>query len=151
MTYIEEIWEATGGRTLLLPSAGLIALDRSGRLLLQRRSDDGTWGLTGGFLEIGETPEDAIRREAREELDLELGDLELLGVFAGPDCFHDYPDRGRVYSVNVVYVARDLADRPRSDDAEVQDVRFFDPHELPANLEQVTHLVLDRYLKAQLS
>ncbi len=145
MTYVEEVREALGQRPLLLAGTGLLATDPAGRLLLQQRTDDGTWSIVGGYLEIGESPEDALRREAREEVGLEVGDIRLFGVFAGPDFFHDYPN-GRVYGVNVVFLARDVTADLRADQSEVRDVRFFAPNELPDNLEQTTRLILDPYL-----
>jgi ADP-ribose pyrophosphatase YjhB (NUDIX family) len=41
--------------------------DGEGRILLQRREDDGRWGLPGGWLDPGETPEQGIVREVLEE------------------------------------------------------------------------------------
>ena len=70
MTYVAELREAVGDRPILLPSTALIALDPEGRILLQRRTDDGTWGLPGGLMEIGEAPEEAVVRETREEMGL---------------------------------------------------------------------------------
>ena len=99
MSYVEELRAAVGERPLLLAGTGLLATDPAGRLLLQRRSDDGTWSLVGGYLEIGESPAEAVRREAQEEVGLELGEVRLYGVFASPEFFHDYPQDGRVYSV----------------------------------------------------
>ena len=145
MTYVEEVREALGQRPHLLAGTGLLATDSSGRLLLEQRTDDGTWSIVGGYLEIGESPEDALRREAREEVGLEVGDIRLFGVFAGPNFFHDYPS-GRVYGINVVFLARDVTADLRADESEVRAVRFFAPSELPDNLQQTTRLILDRYV-----
>lgn len=51
----------------------LVLRDQEGRFLLQHRDDDaptypGCWGLFGGGIEEGESPDEAIRREAYEEL-----------------------------------------------------------------------------------
>src|SRR5215212_1063602 len=120
MTFVLEVREAVGDdRPLLLAGTGLIVLDPDGRLLLQRRSDDDTWSLVGGYLEIGESPEEAVRREAEEEVGLEIGELELFGVFAGQEFFHDY-DQGRMYGVTIAYLARDVTGRPRPDHDEVK-------------------------------
>lgn len=145
MTYVLDVRKAVGDdRPLLLAGAGLIVLDREGRVLLQRRTDDDTWSLVGGYLEIGELPEDAARREAKEEVGLDLGELELFGVFAGPDIYHDY-DQGRVYGVTIIYVARDVAGEPEADHDEVKATRYFALDALPDRLESTTRPVLARF------
>ncbi len=62
-------------------AAGIIH-DEAGRVLLLKhrfRSGSG-WGIPGGFLEAGEQAEDALRRELREEISLELDQLRLFTV-----------------------------------------------------------------------
>src|SRR2546421_3970331 len=57
-------------------TAGACVLDREGRVLLLKhafRAGSG-WGLPGGFIEQGEQPEEALRRELREEVGLEIED-----------------------------------------------------------------------------
>lgn len=60
--------------------AGFI-VDDNNRLLLCRRAKEplkGTWDLPGGFADIGETAEDAIRREVKEELNLHTDSIRYL-------------------------------------------------------------------------
>lgn len=61
-------------------TAAAIVLDKQGRvLLLKHRFRPGTgWGIPGGFIEAGEQPDEAVRRELREEVGLELAAVELL-------------------------------------------------------------------------
>jgi len=54
------------------------------RYLMARRSDIGWWNLVGGGLERGETPEEGLAREAREEIGAEIEVLRLVGVYAKP-------------------------------------------------------------------
>ena len=60
-------------------TAGAIITDNQGRvLLLKHRFRPGTgWGMPGGFIEEGEQPEEALRRELREEVGLEVEKIEL--------------------------------------------------------------------------
>jgi ADP-ribose pyrophosphatase YjhB (NUDIX family) len=63
-------------------TAGAVVLDESGRVLLLRhtlRKGSG-WGIPGGFLARGEQPEEAVRREVREETGLSLEGVELAFV-----------------------------------------------------------------------
>ena len=63
-------------------TAGAVVSDEGGRVLLLRhvlRRGSG-WGIPGGFLNAGEQPEEAIRRELREETGLELDTVELAFV-----------------------------------------------------------------------
>ena len=75
-------------------------------MLLLRRGIEptpGTWTYPGGFLEMGETTEEGARREATEELGIEVGELNLLGVYSRP--------QGGV--VVIVYLAELLSGEPR--------------------------------------
>ncbi|MGW4804117.1 NUDIX domain-containing protein [Kitasatospora sp. NPDC004272] len=60
----------------------VLCTDPASRLLIVQAAGIGTWHLPGGVVEVGESPLDAVRREAREELSLKLDLLpdDLLGV-----------------------------------------------------------------------
>lgn len=61
--------------------ADAAVFDADGRILLQRRADDGTWGLPGGFVDPDESPEETAVREAREETGLAVEPVELVDVY----------------------------------------------------------------------
>src|SRR6266550_3934655 len=68
------------GQRRFTVTAGALIFDDLGRLLLLEhvfRPDSG-WGLPGGFISPGEEPEEALRRELREEVGLELKDVQFL-------------------------------------------------------------------------
>jgi 8-oxo-dGTP diphosphatase len=62
-------------------AAGII-LDESNRVLLlkHRFRPGGGWGIPGGFIEAKEQPEEALRRELREEVGLEVEDVRLFST-----------------------------------------------------------------------
>lgn len=104
------------------PVASAIPVDGAGRLILLRRGfapGAGLWTFPGGFVDLGESVEDAARREVREEIDIDVELGGLVGVYSRPD--------ERV--VLVVFAAVALGE-PRTTD-EAPEVRAFGPDELP--------------------
>lgn len=83
-----------------------------GEIILIRRGNDpfkGHWALPGGFVEIGETVEDAVVREAREETGLEIQVIRLVGVYSDPN----RDPRG--HTVSVVFFAEPVGGELRAD------------------------------------
>jgi len=102
--------------------AGAIPREPDGRLWLLRRGFDpsaGLWTFPGGFVDLGESVEKAARREAKEELEIDIELTGLVGVYSRP--------RDRV--VLVVYAATlDGEPRPTS---EAPEIRAFAPGDVP--------------------
>ena len=63
------------------PTATLICIKNNQILLIKRAFEPskGEWSLPGGFIELGETPEDAAKRELKEETNLNGEVVKLLG------------------------------------------------------------------------
>lgn len=57
------------------------AVFRKGKILLIRRSDDRTWAMPGGMLEVGESPAQGVERELWEEAGLRGKAVRLLGIY----------------------------------------------------------------------
>jgi 8-oxo-dGTP pyrophosphatase MutT (NUDIX family) len=145
MAYAQELRALVGPRPLILPSAGALVFDQAGRVLLQRRADDGLWNIPGGAMEPGETLEETARREVHEETGLEISELKLLCVLSGPQFLHVYPAGDAVYHVAAVYVAEELRGTPRTNNDEVVSTTFFGTDQLPANMNVIARTALDRY------
>lgn len=131
MGYVEEIRLLVGHRPLILAGANVIILDEQERVLMQRRSDNGGWGLPGGLMELGESLEDTARREVKEETGLSVDALVLKGLFSGPDYFLQLSNGDELYSVTAVYVSKQFSGQLAVDGHESADLRFFDQHSLP--------------------
>ena len=70
----------------ITPKVGADAaiFDGEGRILLVERSDDRCWGLPAGWVDPNEAPWNTVRREAREELALEVEPVQLVDVMFRP-------------------------------------------------------------------
>jgi 8-oxo-dGTP diphosphatase len=62
-------------------SVAAVITDDHGRALLIQRRDNGKWEPPGGVLELGESIEDGLRREAREETGLDVEPVALTGAY----------------------------------------------------------------------
>ncbi len=101
-----------------------VIVEHGGRTLLQQRAMDprrGYWTFPGGFLEVGETPEEGALREAKEEVGLEVALTGLQGVYARTDAG----------IVLVVYTGISASDAAFVGDAESTDVRWYASDDIP--------------------
>jgi ADP-ribose pyrophosphatase YjhB (NUDIX family) len=117
----------------VLVTSGVAVVDE-GRILLVRRTDDGTWCLPGGRMEFGESVSDCARREFVEETGQSVALTDLLGVYSDPrEQTHRYPDGTVVQFTAVVFsgTAGPVVGPLAGDTVEV---RWFASAELPANL-----------------
>lgn len=92
-------------------------------VLIKRRHPPYGWALPGGFVDVGETVEQAAVREAREETSLNVRLKALLGVYSDP------ARDPRGHTVSAVYVAEAHGDPKAQDDA--AEARAFSPEALP--------------------
>jgi len=126
--------------TELRPGVAAIISNGEGKILLQRRSDNGLWGLPGGSVEIGESVRDAIMREVREETGLTVEVVRLIGVYSDPTVqIVRYADGNVVHYISSVFACRILAGTLQTCD-ETLDLQFFDPAHLPEDLVPMHHL-----------
>lgn len=119
---------------LLQDGASAIIINDKNQILMQRRVDNDKWGLPGGCQEVGETFEDTVIREVKEEtnLDVKKEDLELLTVVSGNSRRRQYPNGDIVYNNSVLYVIRKYSGEIKCDE-ESKVLEFFDIYKLPEN------------------
>ncbi|WP_040815609.1 NUDIX domain-containing protein [Nocardia concava] len=113
----------------LKPGGSALVVDEHGRVLMQRRGDSGNWSLPGGIMEIGETLEDCVVRETREETGLDIEITGLLGIYTDPEHVIEYADGEVRQQFAVVYNARVVGGEIQVSD-ESTEVRFLSQREL---------------------
>ncbi|MCR4618010.1 MAG: NUDIX hydrolase [Lachnospiraceae bacterium] len=134
MNYIENMRKYIGHDMLLGVGCGVLIENGKGEVLLQRRRDTGEWCVPGGGLEPMETYEEAAKREIKEEVGLEVYDLELFGLYSGENRLIKYPNKDVVYSVAVVFRTRNYKGTISQPDGEALEHRFFSRENIPDNL-----------------
>ena len=143
MDYIHELRKQIGPRKIILNCAGALIL-RDGKILVQRRTDNGKWGLIGGLLEMNETYEQAALREIREETGLEVRLESFLGIFHNHDMVWSNGDAAHV--ISAMYTASIVSGEPRIDE-ESYELRFFGRDELPETFAEDHRAALEAYFK----
>lgn len=118
-------------------TAAAIITDPRGRvLLLKHRFRPGSgWGIPGGFMNVGEQPEEALRRELREEAGLELAEIKLFATrsFRKPK------------QVEIVFRCQAVGDTAELN-YEIQQATWFFPTELPEELSKQQAQLIKRAL-----
>jgi 8-oxo-dGTP diphosphatase len=110
----------------------------NGVVLIKRKNPPLGWALPGGFVDYGETLEQAAVREAKEETGL---DVRLVRQF------HSYSDPyrdPRQHTISTVFVAEASGDAAAGDDAAEVDV--FDMKDLPETLAFDHGRILEDYM-----
>ncbi|MGP4108562.1 NUDIX hydrolase [Virgibacillus sp. L01] len=145
MDYVKELRELVGHRPLILPGAVVLILNDKNELLLQHRSDGG-WGLPGGLMELGESLEETAQREVKEETNLTIGSLKLLGIFSGEEYYLKVANGDEFYSVTAVYTTDEFQGDIKIDRTESVDVQFFQLNHLPNDLLDVYRNFITPYM-----
>lgn len=145
MGYIEDLREIIGTQPVILVGAVVAVIDAQGKILLQKRPE-GIWGLPGGLLELGESVEDAGRREVFEETGVEIGELQLVKVFSGKQYFRKLANGDEFYPVTIAYITKEIKNSTiRIDGIESIDAGFFDRHELPEHTCPLVRVMIQQY------
>jgi 8-oxo-dGTP pyrophosphatase MutT (NUDIX family) len=121
-------------KTELRACCGVVVIDDRNRVLLMRRNGEGSWGLPGGGIEVGETWQQAARRECREETGWDVDLRDLLGLYSDPATqTHRYPNGRVVQFVGAVFLASPRH-RTGAPDGEATELGWFALDQLPAPL-----------------
>ena len=131
MGYISEIRKYVGHMPIMVTAAMGIIYDKEKGILFEKRTDNGMWCVPGGAMELGETAEEALRREIREETSLEIKNPRFFKVRENVHMV--YPNGDEVYYTDLVYLIEDYSGHLGMDD-ESSELKWFPIHELPENI-----------------
>ena len=146
----EKMYERkeTDDHTSVRVGVGVIVNDEKDRILLEKRSDCGLWGLPGGKIEPGESIVEAAEREVKEETGFIVKISRLLGVYSEPENrIVTFPDNGDVVHLVDILLEATILSGALSCSNESEDVRFFKKNSLPYDLAPPAREPLNDYLK----
>jgi len=130
-------WRLT--RPITLGVRGLLVRDR--RVVLVKHIYQHSWYLPGGGIKRKETPEQAVRRECREEAGAEVGKLELFGIFT------QYVEHKNDHIV--VFLCTDFS-LALEKDFEIEKVESFPLDDLPADTNPGSRRRIEEYLQGKM-
>lgn len=104
----------------------VIEIEGKGIVLIKRKNPPYGWAIPGGFLDYGESMEEAAVREAKEEVSLDVELIEQLHTYSDPS-----RDK-RHHTITTVYIAKSTGEPKAADDA--VEVGIFNETNLPEPL-----------------
>ncbi len=124
-----------------LPTVDIIIRVDDGVVLIERKNPPFGWALPGGFIDYGESAEDAAIREAKEETSLDVRGLKLFGVYSEPD------RDPRHHTLTVVYTGRGEGQPKAADDA--TRLKVFGPASMPKDMAFDHAKILEDFFSSQ--
>lgn len=116
-----------------------VILIRDGQVLLVKHTYQDGWLIPGGGIKRGETPDQAARRECREEVGAEIVDLELVGIYT------NFVERRSDHIV--VFASHDFGLQPIPEtDFEIEQAEFFGLDALPDDMMEGNRRQIETYL-----
>lgn len=147
--HVEELWSrgSTSGRpekmsrrdyeddpaapkaNSLVAAASAVVVNDDGKILLQRRSDNGMWALPGGVMELGESIGECAVRETLEETGIHVAITGIVGTYTSPGHVFAYDDGEVRQEFSICLLARATGGDLRSSDESLE-VGWFAPGEV---------------------
>lgn len=131
MGYIQEIRKYVGHSPIMATAVVCIIYDKEKGILFEKSSNFGMWCVPGGALEIGESLEDEVKREVKEETSLDIFNPKLFDVRANVHMV--YPNKDEVYYTSVIYEVNEYSGELKADEESLE-LRWFPLNALPDNI-----------------
>jgi len=130
MDYWQSIRQAVGKETVIIPSAaGAIIHER--KILLVRHNVLKKWQIPGGLQEIGESIQQTVQREIKEELSLDLVAGSLIAVYSHPKWMIEFPDESKLQQLIFFFLMEGEISPINIQTSEISAYQFFAPNEIP--------------------
>ena len=143
--YIKWIRSKVGHEQIFLNFSSACIVNNEGKILLQKRGDfENAWGFPGGALELGESAEEALVREVKEETGLTVKAERLIGVYT--KYFLEYPNHDKAQLIVFFFLCKITGGELYIDNQETIDLQFFEPTQAPKLFNQQNDDALRDYI-----
>lgn len=136
------------GKDFIGIGVGAVILNPQNEILLLERNkspEHGYWSIPGGSVEFGETIEDAIVREVKEELGLEVRIIKMLRVTN-----HILKEK-KIHWVSPAFLVKIISGEPQNkENTKHNEIRWFPIFHLPPNITITTKLALESYINSSM-
>ena len=96
---------------------------------MQRRQDKNKWGFPGGAIELGESAENVVKREIKEETGLDVIVSKLIGIYT--DYYDEYPNGDKAQCITIFLELKKVSGELSYSDEETLELRYFSLNEVP--------------------
>src|SRR5699024_3931079 len=145
MEYFKYLRQYVGHKPIILPGSVVIIVNERDEILLQKRYD-GSYGLPGGLMDMGESFEDVAKREVFEETGFIVDTLTLWNVYAGSEYYLKVANGDELYSATAVYYTNNVKGEMKIDYTESKDMIYFATNDLPDELTENDRGFIDDYI-----
>lgn len=144
--YIKLIRKKVGHQNIFLNFVVGIIFNSKGDILLQKRGDSLKWGLPGGAVELGESFDQAARREVFEETGLTIDIKDLLGIYSGKKYHEIRSNSDETQPVVVAFYATANSGNLNVTGDETVELKYFNENKLPKiHNQQHTDIINDAF------
>lgn len=149
MDYIPSIRKFIGHDPMLSVGVSVIIENEEGKILLEKRHDNGLFCLPGGAIELHETVLEALKREIMEETGIRLSHPKLMMILSGDKEVFHYPNGDVTHYVDLIFYDRIESSKNSicPQDHESDSIRFYLKNEIPEKekLLRGTERILKKY------
>lgn len=129
--YYKNLREKIGEQLIFMPAVAGIIRNQQGEILFGRKHNEDNWGLIAGAIEMGETPAQAMIREALEETGLVIEPVKIIGVYGGQQQRFTYSNGHQVEYLTIVFECQIKSGQLNHINEEMADLKFFCEQAIP--------------------
>lgn len=129
--YYKNLREKVGNQLIFMPGVAGVIRNEHGEMLFGRKHHEEKWGLIAGAIELGETPAEAMIREAFEETGLTIHPERIIGVYGGETYRFTYANGHQVEYITIVFECTIREGELQRENEEMKQLQFFPEDRIP--------------------